>query len=129
MSYADVYLKGTIQIPSSLQINSITKGYPAVVSISVNTDTEENTLQAGQLVTLFIPFGYGMQQANGNTYEILSVSGNDITLNLNSYSFDAFSVPSSGEKPATMTPSGSRNLQFDNTTRQVPFQSLNNLGN
>ena|SRR5574338_122113 len=126
---SNVYLPGTIQVPSTLQITAITRAYPAVMTVSVNSTTAENTYIAGQLLKLTIPFNYGMQQANGQTVQILDVSGNDITIDLNTTQFDAFSVPGSGEMPASAAPAGSRNLQFSNSTYYVPFQSFNNTGN
>lgn len=126
----NTYLPGVIAIPSALTITALTNAYPAVATISVNTATEANTYIAGQLVLLNIPATYGMFQANGQTVKILDVSGNDLTLDLNTSEFDVFTVPSGNVlQPATIAPSGSRNLTLDNTTGQVPFQSLNNIGN
>ena len=126
---ANAYLAPTIQIPSSLEIVAITRAKPAVLTIVVNTVLQANTYQEGQQVRLTIPYGYGMQQANGRTVKILSVSGSDITVDMDSTQFDAFSVPASGQKPASLAPAGSRNLQFSNTSGNDPFQSLNDTGN
>lgn len=127
---ANTYLPGTIQIPSSLTITNITKTYPMVVTTSVNPATESNTYIANQVVRLNVPVTYGMYQANGRQGQILSVSGNDLTIDIDSRYFDTFTIPSAGQlQPATLAPSGSRNLQYDNTSGQVPFQSLNNRGN
>jgi len=65
-----------------------------------------------------------MQQANGLILKILLVSGNDLYLNINSTVFDPFSVPLTGEMPASLSPAGSQNLEFSNQTSQVPFQAL-----
>ena len=127
---ANTYLPGVIAIPSSLTLTAITNAFPAVATVAVNTATESNTYIAGQLVRLNIPATYGMFQANGQTVKILAVDGNDLTLDLNTSEFDVFTVPSGNVlQPATIAPSGSRNLTLDNTTGQVPFQSLNNTGN
>lgn len=126
---ANVYLPGIITIASSLDITAITQTYPMVVTVTVDDVTEANTYQAKQLVKLFIPFGYGMQQANGMTAQILAVDGNDLYLDVNSTAFDPFSVPMNGEMPASVAPAGSRNLEFSNLTNRVPTQSLNNRGN
>lgn len=123
------YLPPVIAIPSALQITNMTQSFPMVITTSNNTD-QENTYQAKQLIKLFIPRGYGMFQANGCICEILSTNGNDISVNIDSTNFDAFfTPPPNTEQPASLSPSGSRNLQFDNNTRLVPFQSLNNVGN
>jgi len=100
-----------------------------VVSTSADPVNQQNTYIAGQLVKLTIPYGYGMQQAQGLVGQITNVSGNNLSLNINSTNFDPFSIASSGEQPASLAPYGSRNLQFSNITAQVPFQSLNNSGN
>lgn len=99
-----------------------------VVTTSMNSD-QVNTYIPGMLVKLFVPQSYGMYQANGLVGQILSVIGNILTINIDSGMFDAFVAPSTGEQPASLAPSGSRNLPYDNTTRNLPFQSLNNIGN
>lgn len=128
---SNVYLAGVITIPSALEITAITNAVQMVVSVSAIAETQENTFQSGQMVKLFVPINYGMFQADGLTGVILSVSGNDLTLDIDSRSFDIFAIPPSGNylQPASLSPYGSRNLQYDNLTRRVPFQSLNNVGN
>jgi len=127
---ANTYLPGVIQIPSSLTLVALTRAYPAVATISVNALTESNTYIPGQSIKLNIPITYGMFQANGLTPVVLSVNGNDLTLDLNTSEFDAFTVPiGSNYQVATIAPNGSRNLTLNNETGKVPFQSLNNIGN
>lgn len=126
---ANTYLPGVIQIASTLLITAISQSFPAIISISVDPITAANTYIGGQLVKLNIPFGYGMQQANGLTVLILDVSGSNLIVDLDTRNFDPFSVPLTGEMPASLSPSGARNLALDNTTNQEPFQSLNNVGN
>ncbi len=123
------YLPGVIAIPSSLTITAITQAFPMVVSVSVNAVTESNTYISGQLVRLTIPFAYGMQQANGLVAQIINTGVGTLTLNIDSSGFDPFAIPASGEMPASLAPAGSRNLEYNNSTAQVPFQSLNNIGN
>lgn len=127
---ANTYLAGVIQIPSSIVITAITQAYPMVVTIDVDDLSESNTYIAGQLVKLTVPITYLMFQANGLIGQILSVSGSDLTLDIDSRLFDAFVVPASGTlQPASLAPSGSRNLEYSNLTGQIAFQSLNNIGN
>ena len=128
---ANTYLPGTIAIPSSLVITAITQTYPMVVTCVVNATTEANTYIPGQLVSLFVPYDYGMWQANGLVGQITAVNGLNFSLDIDATQFDPFVVPSSQYlvQPATMAPAGSRNLQFDNSTNQIGFQSLNNRGN
>ena len=71
-----------------------------------------------------------MQQANGLTPKVISVLGSDITVDADSRLFDTFVVPALGFlQPAMISPFGSRNLEFSNNTINVPYQSLNNIGN
>jgi len=129
-SNANTYLPGVVVIPSSLTLVALTNAYPAVATVSVNTVNESNTYIAGQCVKLNVPIQYGMFQANGLTPTITAVNGNDLTLDLNTIGFDAFTVPSGANyQVATIAPNGSRNLTLNNDTAQVPFQSLNNQGN
>lgn len=128
---ANQYLPGVIATPSSLLITDITRSNPMVITVEIgNSSTESNTYIAGMAVKLFVPISYKMFQADGLIGTITNISGSDFTLNINSSSFDAFVIPSSGETPASISPAGSRNLQYDNNNiLSVPFKSLNNQGN
>jgi len=128
----NAYLPGVIQIPSSLLVTEATKSNPMVITVAIgNSSTEVNTYIVGMAVRLFIPWTYGMWQANGLIGTITAINGNDFTLNIDSSLFDTFVIPSSTtETPASISPAGSRNLQYTNgTDLAVPFQSLNNIGN
>jgi hypothetical protein len=128
---ANQYLPPVIQIPSSLQIIAISQSSPMIIAVAIaNPTTEANTYQEGMNVKLTVPNTFGMYQANNLIGTILAVSGSNFTLNINSSQFDPFSVPSGNVlQPATIAPYGSKNLQYNNSTDQVPFQSLNNQGN
>ena len=126
---SNTYLPGTIQIPSSLLIDSITQDYPAVITASVDPELAVNTYMAGQQITLTIPFEYGMQQANELTVKILMVDNLDFYVDMNSRSFDPFVTPAVPKQVASFAPSGSNNLEYSNTTNRLPFQSYNNMGN
>jgi hypothetical protein len=129
---ANNYLPPVIQIPSSLLITAITQSAPMVISVAIgNPTTEANTYIVGMNVRLLVPRPYGMYQANGLVGTIIAISGSDFTLTLDSSGFDPFVIPSGNvEQPASIAPSGSRNLQYTNGTSEfVPFQSLNNIGN
>jgi hypothetical protein len=129
-NYRNTYLPGVIQIPSSLTLIAATNAYPMMITVSVNPATEVNSFQAEQLVRLMVPITYGMFQANNLIASILSVNVNDITLDIDSRQFDSFVIPTGNNyQVATIAPYGSRNLEFDNNTNNVPFQSLNNIGN
>jgi len=125
---ANVYLPPVVAIPSALEITNITQSNPMVVTVSANTD-QSDTYIAGQTVKLTVPVTYKMWQANGLTATIISVTSTTLTLNVNSLGFDAFTIPSNTDLIPSLSPSGSRNLEYSNLTNQVPFQSLNNIGN
>jgi len=126
---ANQYLPGVIQIPSMLLIIGITQSFPMVVTFIV-PDTGSNTYVPGQLVRLSVPKTWGMFQANGSTGKILAVDSTTMALNIDSTYFDTFIDGSStSETPASLAPAGSQNLEYNNTTNNVPFQSLNNIGN
>lgn len=127
------YLPGVNTIPNSLLISAITQSLPMVVSTVLFNNAPNprvNTYKVGMNVKLYVPITYGMYQANGLVGTILALSGNDFVLNIDSSLFDTFSIPVTPvEAPASLSPFGSRNLEYDNSTDQVPFQSLNNIGN
>lgn len=128
---ANNYLPPVIQIPSSLLITAITRSAPMVITVEIgNPTTEANTYIVGMNVRLQVPRPYGMYQANGLVGTILGINSNDFVLSLDSSGFDSFVIPSGNvEQPASIAPFGSRNLQYNNSTGKVPFQSLNNIGN
>ncbi len=125
------YLPGVIAIPSSLLIIAATQSCPMAITVSVgNPLVEDNSYSVGMSVRLFVPKSYGMYQANGLIGTIKAISGSAWALNIDSSLFDAFVIPSSTEEtPASVSPNGSRNLEYNNSTGLVPFQSLNNIGN
>ena len=123
---ANIFLPPVIVIPGSLLITSITNAYPMVVTI---TNKSSNTYIPGMLVYFTIPPAYGMFQLNGMTGQILAINGINFTIDIDSTVFDIFTIPSSGEQPASLSPAGSRNLTYSNFTNQVAFQDLNNVGN
>lgn len=131
MSYSqNQYLPGVVVIPSSLQITAITLSNPAVITVALDPVTSANTYIPGQLVKMVVPRSYGMEQIAGKTLKITAVNGNNLSVNIDSNQFDPFIIPAiTAEQPASIAPSGSRNLQFSNNTNQIGFQNLNNIGN
>lgn len=127
---ANTYLPGTIAIPSALEIIGMTNSYPMVVTIVYNAVSQSNSYQFGQLVRITVPIQYGMFQANGLEAKVLANVNDQITLDVDSRQFDVFTLSSiKGITPPSLSPAGARNLTLDNTTRLVPFQSLNDRGN
>ena len=126
---ANQYLPGVIQIPSTLLISSMTQSYPMVIGFTIPS-TGKNTYIPNQLVRLTVPKTWGMFQANGLTVKILSAGSDTMILDIDSTYFDTFIDGSdSSETPASLSPAGSRNLEFSNASNDVPFQSFNNIGN
>lgn len=127
----NVYLPPTLVIPGTLIITNITNAFPMAVYF---TNSPVNTYIPGQLVRLFIPPSFGMQQAAGLTGQIQMID--DVSyifyLNIDSRNFDPFitNPPNNFNPiPPSMNPAGSQNLQYNNLTAQVAFQNLNNFGN
>ncbi len=130
------YLPGVTQIPSTLLIGAASRSLPLVITVvAVGFGLVANTYQVLQNVKFVVPKAYGMQQLNGLVGTIIAISGGGSiwALNIDSSGFDAYVIPSPSTGlviPACVVPYGSRNLQYSNTSgRQVPFQSLNNIGN
>lgn len=123
----NTYLPPVVVIPGALLITAVTNSYPMVVTI---TNKSSNTYISGMSVFFTIPSSYGMYQLNGLTGQILNISGTNFTIDIDSTLFDVFSVPLTGQTPASLSCAGSKNLVFDNNAiNHVPFQDLNNIGN
>lgn len=123
------YLPGVITTPSQLLIVGITQSCPMQITFTVPGDSA-NTYIPGMLVHLFVPRTWGMYQADNLVGKILTIGSSNMTLNIDSTNFDPFVDGSSSvESPASLSPYGSHNLQYDNSTNSVPFKSLNNIGN
>lgn len=128
---ANQYLPPVIQTPSSLLITDISRSYPMVVAVEIGNDTTQaNIYMVGMNVRLIVPWPYKMFQANNLVGTIKEIDGSNFYLDIDSSLFDAFYVPTGPvESPASISPFGSRNLEYNNETNLVPFQSLNYIGN
>ena len=125
---ANTYLAPVVTTPSSLEITDITREQQMQITTTMTSD-QANTYVVNMVVTLTVPYTWGMWQANGLKGIIISVVDNVIKLAVDSTNFDAFSNPNDGTQ-ATLAPSGSRNLTYNNNSAlSVPFRSLNNVGN
>ncbi len=115
----NIFLPPSPVAPQFLVITNITRSVNAVVTVST-----QNQFIAGQVVYFSVPFDYGMFQINGLSGQILSVDVTNLifTISIDTTQFDTFVSPVGGEQPATMSPSGARNI-YNNTT--VPFHALN----
>lgn len=118
------YLAPSPMVPAFLVISGITNAIKPQVTV-----TTANTYVIGQVVRFSVPFDYGMFQINGLSGAILSVNNTNLifTVDVNTSNFDIFTAPSGLAQPATLSPSGVRNIY---NFVQSPFHSLNgNVGN
>ena len=123
------YLPPTITTPSTLIITQITNAYPLVVTVAVGFD-EADTYRIHQTIKFIVPSDYGMPQINGLIGKIISVSGFNLTVDLDSSQFSPFiQNPVTKQQLPLIAPYGSNNLQFNNFTNWVPFRSFNDRGN
>ncbi len=77
--------------PVALTPIAITQAVQAVVTTSI-----DHGYQVGQMVQLSVPSDFGMVQADGAIADVVAVTANTMTLNLNSAGFSAFAFPASG---------------------------------
>jgi hypothetical protein len=90
VTYYPGYNQVQIQfIPIKQQIASITQAFPMVV-----TTSQPHGYRAGQNVAFIIPLIFGMQQLNHITADIISVTSNTFTTDIDSRNFFAFAYPS-----------------------------------
>lgn len=106
-------------VPPFLNITAITNAVRS--QVTVNTS---NTYVVGQVVRFSVPYDYGMFQINGLSGQILSVNNTNLIfiVDVNTSNFDVFTSPTGLAQPATLSPSGVRNIY---NFVQSPFHSLN----
>jgi len=80
-----------------MEISAITNAFPMVLT----TTTDHDYVQ-GMNVAFLIPLQYGMQQLNGKNGNILSVTSDTMTIDIDSSLFSPFSIPS--PLPSAYTP-------------------------
>ena len=89
-----------VQVQENLRVQtiaSITQANPMVV-----TTVNNHGYVAGMDVTFLIPSQFGMTQLNGINAQVISITPNTLTINLNSTNFSVFSYPS--PLPSAYTP-------------------------
>lgn len=92
--YSQVQVRDNLLVRT---IDSITQSYPMVL-----TTSEDHGYVAGIIVTFLIPASFGMVQLNGLNVQVLEVTSNSLTINLDTTSFTAFAYPS--PLPSAFTP-------------------------
>ncbi len=78
-------------------IASVTQANPCVV-----TTVNDHEYVAGMMVTFFIPTAFGMVQLNNQNVQVLSLTSDTLTINLDSTGFTPFAYPS--PLPSAYTP-------------------------
>jgi len=78
-------------------IAAITQSYPMVV-----TTTVDHEYMAGMDVTFLIPIQFGMTQLNGIQGQVIQITNNTLTINIDSTHFLPFAYPS--PLPSAYTP-------------------------
>ena len=71
--------------PAMRQISNITQAEQATV-----TTTFDHQYIVGEIVRLVVPIDYGMQQVNGQTGTIISVTDDTFVIDINTSLYDAF---------------------------------------
>lgn len=118
---ANTFLPPSPVVPMNLLIADISNANPCVITVTVDAD-QENDYVVGQLIYVTVPPAYGMVELNDQTFKIIAVSGDDLSINVNSTNFALFVVPVGNvEAPASISPAGSRNIY---NYVQVPFHAL-----
>jgi len=121
---ANTYLPPSPVVPFNLLISNITNANPCVITVTI-TPPQINSYQVNQLILLTIPPAYGMQELADQTFPISAVNGNNLTIPVNSTTFQPYITPTGNvQEPASISSAGSRNLY--NFT-QVPYHALNGL--
>jgi hypothetical protein len=89
-----------IQVQENLRVQdiaSITQSFPMVV-----TTVKDHGYVAGMNVTFLIPTQFGMVQLNGQNLQVLSVTNNTLSINVDSSNYTPFAYPS--PLPGAYTP-------------------------
>lgn len=78
-------------------IESITQTFPMVV-----TTINNHNYVIGMIITFLIPLQFGMQQLNNSMGQVIDLTTNTLTININAINFTPFAYPS--PLPSAFTP-------------------------
>jgi hypothetical protein len=92
--YEGNYYPGDIGSDPTHGIDGVTLGNPTVITINQINATQAHAFQAGMRAR-FRGIG-GTTQLNGNTYDVLSVTGTTVTIDVDSTAFGTFTSGGSG---------------------------------
>ena len=93
--------------PEWSEISAITQAINAVVTFTANHD-----FVVGQTVMFVVEQEFGMREINGEIAKILSTTDDTITVNIDTRSFNSFSLPASPSGVPQVLPVGSTNWGF-----------------
>jgi len=100
--YSQVQVQDNLRVQT---IESITNSFPMVV-----TTVDNHGYVAGMMVAFLIPVQFGMVDLNKLNAQVLSITDDTLTINLDSTNFSVFSYPSplpSAYTPPSVIPNGS----------------------
>ena len=121
----------SIMFPRNLLITSITQAVNAVVTTSFDHGIRipEPGVGVYAYLTFSISTPYGMTQLNNQLVQVLSVTSNTLTLNLDTTGYTAFAYPTAGSlivdnTPPQATPSGEIGQLYNAATNTSQFGML-----
>lgn len=102
--------------PAMRIISSITNGFPAIVTTTIN-----HQYQSGLIVRLILPVGHGMPQANQQQGSIIVTGLTTFEMFIDTTLFDPFVIPSGSPKYtcAQVVPVGEDNDILTEATQNV----------
>lgn len=103
--------------PAMRVISAITNANPAQVTTSFN-----HNYGTGEIVKIFWQLGdddFGMRQINGQLGTITVTGPTTFTINIDSTSYNAFSIPGSAKQNAMVLPVGEVNSTLQFATNNV----------
>lgn len=89
-----------VQVQENLRVQtiaSVTQSNPMIL-----TTTKDHGYVAGMMVTFFIPNQFGMVELNSKNVQVIEITNDTLTINLDSTNFSVFSYPS--PLPSAYTP-------------------------
>lgn len=108
--------------PRNEFITAISQSAQAVVTLSA-----PSSYVAGDRIAIYVPPSYGMVQMNTLIANVVSVSGNNITTNINSTSFTAFAFPASAAfvtNKASIAPAGNTSSNVIDPSQNILYKGM-----
>lgn len=80
---------------------------------TIVTTEEDHSFVVGNTVTFIVPSDFKMIELNDREANVIAITNDTITVDINSTRFTAFSVPAQVSTPAQVMPIGSTNFGFE----------------